>query len=658
MLLSAWLIASSIALAAGLLSKVKRLAWGERLAASVPFGLAIGTWAALASALLLQQTGWLSAALASLVLTIGAGLLLRGQKLPKASEIKAGLLAHKALFVLLIIGALGFGLLLSTHVLEERDGATYSAGSTWGDLAIHLSFINSFTRGANALPVDGFPTDPTYAGSRLSYPLLPDYNAAALAASGASIRNAIIVPSLLLFLSLIALLYFFALRFTARKDAAAAAVAIAILAGGIGFLQFPPDFAASGQYFETFVTHLPHDYVHSAGKGHDYYWLSLVNDLILPQRSALFAFPLSMAIFLLLWTAIGEANGERKQLFLAAGAATGLLPFLQGHAFIAVAIVSASVCLLTAAKPFEKHLRDWLWFFAPAAVLGGPQMLWFAGQASAWGFARFQPAWQGSDPLSFWLSNLGLFAVLAFVGVKFLDRKQAVFYAGFLTVFLAANLFTFQPWAQDNTKLFYQWAFAAAAVAALAAFKVGEMVAQKIGGKKARPRPSTQPKSAAASARGSLFGTAIALLLIALMIASGTLALLRESSLHYQFHTANDIAVGEWIAANTPKDAVILTSDWHAQPAATVGGRTLVMGYRGWLWSHGFDYGQREKDVRQMLSGGIYAIDLIEKYDVSYAVIGQSETREYGADKNFFNSHYKRVYTAGGYVVYEITRVQ
>src|SRR3989344_2424138 len=178
MFFPAWLIVSSIALACGILSKFKRSGWPEKLAISVPLGLAIGTWTALAFAFLLQQTSWLSAAIASTALTIVAGVLFKGQKLPPTGELRQALAKPRGLLVLLAIAAIGFGLLLSTHVLEERNGATYSAGSTWGDIAIHLSFINSFNKGANALPVSGFPSNPTFAGARLSYPFLPDYNAA------------------------------------------------------------------------------------------------------------------------------------------------------------------------------------------------------------------------------------------------------------------------------------------------------------------------------------------------------------------------------------------------------------------------------------------------------------------------------------------------
>jgi hypothetical protein len=639
MLFSSWLLAASVALAYAIACKSSRLEFLERVAIAVPLGLAIGTWVALAASLVLQQTSWISTSVASALLTIATALLLAGQKIPSIKSLKETANEHRGLIVLLAIGAVGFGLLLSTHVLEEKDGATYSAGSTWGDLAIHLSFINSFVRGQNALPSANFPSDPTYSGARLSYPFLPDYNAAALIASGASLRAAIIAPSLLLFLALIALLYFLALRFSGKKEVALVAVAVAIFAGGIGFLQFPADLASSSYGLPEFLVHLSHDYVHSSGTGHDYYWLSLVNDIILPQRSALFAFPLSIAVFLLLWTGLDANSPDKRNAFALAGVCAGLLPFLQGHAFIAVGIVSVAAALLTAKKPFQKQFSDWLYFFAPAAVLGGPQMLWFAGQASAWGFARFSPVWQNAEPFSFWFANLGLFAVLSLAGIAFLNRKQGVFYAGFLAVFLAASLLSFQPWPQDNTKLFYQWVFAAAIVASLAAFRIGERVSGAIG----------------KGGLGKLVGAATVAVIVIALIASGALAVLRESSLHYQFHSANDIAIGEWIAANTPKDAIILTSDWHAQPAATIAGRPLVMGYRGWLWSHGYDYGQREKDVRLMLTGGLNAIELLGKYHVSYAVIGPSELRDYSADKPFFNSHYTRVYSAGGYVVYKIS---
>ncbi len=40
------------------------------------------------------------------------------------------------------------------------------------------------------------------------------------------------------------------------------------------------------------------------------------------------------------------------------------------------------------------------------------------------------------------------------------------------------------------------------------------------------------------------------------------------------------------------------------------------MGYRGWLWTYGINYGPREKDISSMYSGGKNSKDLLKKYNI------------------------------------------
>lgn len=70
--------------------------------------------------------------------------------------------------------ALFFGILfyflLSSHMLQARPDGLYSGGSTWGDLAWHLSMISNFEqRGVGAVR-----ENPIFPGTKLSYPFLPD----------------------------------------------------------------------------------------------------------------------------------------------------------------------------------------------------------------------------------------------------------------------------------------------------------------------------------------------------------------------------------------------------------------------------------------------------------------------------------------------------
>ncbi len=73
---------------------------------------------------------------------------------------------------------------------------------------------------------------------------------------------------------------------------------------------------------------------------------------------------------------------------------------------------------------------------------------------------------------------------------------------------------------------------------------------------------------------------------------------------------------------------MFLTEGKPNDPVLTLAGRTAVMGYYGWLWSYGTDFGSRPQDVRTMLEGcgsqqraDCAVFGLLRTYHVSYAEI-------------------------------------
>jgi hypothetical protein len=82
------------------------------------------------------------------------------------------------------------------------------------------------------------------------------------------------------------------------------------------------------------------------------------------------------------------------------------------------------------------------------------------------------------------------------------------------------------------------------------------------------------------------------------------------------------------VVSATASNAVFLTEGRPNDPLLTVAGRTAVMGYYGWLWSYGTDFGSRPEDVRTMLDGchsqpraSCPVFTLLRRYGVDYAEI-------------------------------------
>src|SRR5712691_13340462 len=106
----------------------------------------------------------------------------------------------------------------------------------WGDWAAHLSYAGSFAYAHNFPPE--FPIDP---GHHLGYPFMIDFLAADLVPLGSGLTSALVLTSGLLGLAFPAVLYVVARRFAGGRAAAAIAVFVFLLSGGLGFVLLAGD---------------------------------------------------------------------------------------------------------------------------------------------------------------------------------------------------------------------------------------------------------------------------------------------------------------------------------------------------------------------------------------------------------------------------------
>lgn len=608
----------------------------ERLALSIPLGFSLSTLVAFLLFLAFSSVSF--AAFFSLALLFLAALFgFAGGGLDfwkrEAHKLAAELRENKLLTALLLLSLLGSAYFFSTHVLEQGEAGLYSSGSTWGDLPYHLTLINSFLHGSNSAPQGFYLANPVLAGTRLVYPFIPDFHSVILSFLGAGLRDSILFPSVMLSVSLVALLYFFSFRMASNKLAAFLAVLLVLFSGGLGFLQLPLDLNSSGKGAYDFLSSLPADYVHSTPSDGNFYWLNFVTDVFLPQRSSLFAFPLGLSVFILILESLRQEGRQRRMLLGAAGLGAGLLLSTQPLSFIAVGIAVFSLAVFDIRGKLRAWFFDWLFFAVPAGVLGLPQLLLLAGYVSQWGLARLSLLWNAepAGPAVFWLKNLGVFFALGAAAMFLLSPAQRRLYVGFAVVFLAANVLLFQPWNVDSTKLLYYWFFATAPFVGLLLSKVWGL-------------------------KPALFSRALFALALAALVASGALAIAHETQQHYLLYSNEDLRAGKWIAENTASNAVFLSSDYHAHPASSLAGRQLVMGYRGWVWSHGYEYSRQEKEVFKMFEGGSEALKLLKEYRVNYVVVGPPSFQGFNANEKFFQEKFAKVFESSNYKVYLVSR--
>jgi len=505
----------------------------------------------------------------------------------------------------------------------------------WGDWAAHLSFAGSFAYGHNFPPE--YPIDP---GHRLGYPFMIDFYAADLVPLGLSLTEALTATSAMLGLALPGVIYLAAVRFTTGRAAAAIAVFVFLLSGGLGFVYLLGDIRRFG--LGVFGT-LPREY--TLNRDVDMQWLNPVLAYIVPQRSTLFGFSLALILLVLLWIALRDRLGWRPFLF--AGVLAGGLPIFHVHAY-------GTVIALPAFWALFNLRREWIAFFVPALVVGIPILLWMwppnntsiCGDMPSIDRYCVQPGWLAWTDwqrngvwlfpfyfVGFWIWNTSLLLPLAFAGhalVRWFPTAFPNWFGPMWLWFVVPNVIVLQPWVWDNTKFFIFWAL-------LASIVVGGVLAGLL--------------------RGGAGSAIVAVGAIIVLCLSGALDLSRASD--YQVSTnlftdAGGLKVADWVRHNTSPTATFAVADEHNSPIPTLAGRRELIGYPGWLWTYGLaDYVKKGEDLKLILDGDPSALDLVRKYHVDYVMIGPQEIPR-GASRAYWDEHGTLVYDGGGYAVYRV----
>lgn len=559
----------------------------------------------------------------TLAVWLVAGLLLV-RDLPRLKRIQfkhAWQREHYGLALVLLILTPVIGKVFSAQMFAAGSDGVYSGGSSVYDLSFHAAVASSFAYGANFPPVyTPLPPEP------LLYPPLPDFHAAMLMTTGWSIRSAFVFSALPLATASVGLFYFFALRLARSARAATIATLLFFLNGGLGFIYLVRDWRASGRSLLDVLLTPPVNYCNDAARG--LYWVNTITDALAPQRTTLYALPVALMVLTLFaslpeWFGLRSPKNERREvwLFMSAGLLAGSLCYLQPHVGIAIGIVAIGLCLL-------RPRPAWILFFIMAALLSTPFLVSTFGHATTSGFMRFQPGWLGRDEphqLVYWLRNLGLPLLLVIPAYIFVPREMRRFYLPFVIVMLIAALFVLSPNDYDNLKLMLIWYGPTAVVIAM-------WLARLMMRKWLRP---------------------VVALVVVLCVASGLLAVRRGMIEHELMFTNEQIQAANYVREHTAPRALILTAPVFHQPVLSLAGRPVVRGVTDWLWSHGYNFQEREADVRRIYASAPDAAELIRYYKIDYVYVGDAERSELKADSGFFDGRYAVAYRSLAITIYD-----
>ena len=605
----------------------------ERVFAGIPIGLAVGGLLGFAYALLFGMSAAAvlvpGVLLAAAALVIGWRAGIPDRVTADAKEFRKRLRNRWSKVGLVIF--VGFALLLAIimwQALLEDGGTIYAGfGNVWGDWNQHLAQTTGFIHG------DNFPPEQTaLAGQKITYPLITNFVSAMLAIGGIGLLAAMKIPGVLLIVCGFGMLTAF-LRLTAGPKTMLPGAVLFYLFGGLGFVNLIGDVInqvlGGGQSVGAFLRELPHSYTITTGEVplSNINFINPIYAYLIPQRAFLFGLPLTLTILSLLFA--GLKSGRPRGPFLAAGLVAILLPLVHTHSLVYLGLLTPGLALLTwgrlagRRKRRWRQLAPWLYFVVPILILALPQVLWIASGVRSYMFFRYQLGWTAHGEFLpwFWLKNAGLFLPLLLVAFWWLRKRNPLLLqltGAAAIVWLIANLYVFQPWDWDNTKLLVYWlVMSIPAVAALLVW-----LFEKGGW-----------------ARAGVVALFPFLILAGVADVSRTLP-----PNHYRAVMFDQ--VGQGIAAvvreRSAPDSVWLTSQMINNPIGSLAGRRLALGYSGWLWSYGLDFKGREADVARIYEADPETPALLRKYGIDYVVIGPSELSDkgYKVDEAYFAKRY------------------
>ncbi|MBO3800713.1 MAG: hypothetical protein FGF52_06675 [Candidatus Brockarchaeota archaeon] len=583
----------------------------------------------------------------------------------RKTAIKRSMVFNVERVFIILFGLIAFTSLNLQCVLREAAGSLYGSSFVVGDYCFHIAVINSFVF-RNNFP----PKYPVMVNIPMKYPPLVDFLSSILMKTGFDLRSSIIIPNILFQVSLLCLISSLATRVFGRKYVGIVSSLLFFFSGNMGVIYAVQD-ALRHDSFIKWVSSLPEDY---SGSGVSNLQLIRFGNpiivMLMPQRPSMLGIGISLVIYILMTYSIREEENKRELLL--AGVLNGFLPSIHPHSFIAVSLVLFFLAI------FFKKIGFFVYLFAPAVVLALPQIFTIRTQVGE-GFISPVIGWLEENTkeivaldwnisssifistfksiliiVYFWFMNIGVISILTLIGFLSSNRNIKIFYLPYLLLFLIGNFVRFQPWDWDNYKVFIHWYIFTITLAAYGVLEIAKFSYIKL------------KKDVYFRFRIIGILTLAGLVTILLLsTASGFLSHLKVFQENYLMWPRSDIVFAEWIRENTPQESVFLTSTHFLNPIVTLAGKQIVLGYEGWLWSHGLNWTHIQKvknDVIEMFRGNY---TLIKKYNVSYIVITRYE-HIFASDNNFiinidfFNeSHmFKKVYdkTINGsrYLVFKV----
>jgi hypothetical protein len=528
-----------------------------------------------------------------------------------------------------------FGNLVAGHV------------NIWGDWAAHFTMGSAMAN--RGLLLD---SSPLLINAKFSYPFVADMISAIILKISGDLIYSFIVPSFLLSLFFVwAIYYFFKTLWQSERKAILSSL-IFMFNGGLGFYFFFKEIAESKNPFLALINP-----AHEVTR-YDLYsikWINVIDSMIIPQRSFLLGFPLTILALTIIYKNFFQNKEVKLKQSVISGIILGLMPIIHTHSFLAAFIILAFWSfedilnkLKIQFKDFKikkwpsSRLKEWGNLLIITGLISLPLIgHYFLGNVDQ-GFSKFYPGWLAKsfqmNWLEFWWRNWFLVPWLSIIGYLLIAKKEIkrlFIFSPFIFIFIIANLYLFQPFAWDNTKMFI---WSSLGFSFLTVYTLEQILKKKW--------RNLFLKKLVATLIGSVF---------ILMILSGLMDsyyIIRHDLHSHIMYQKEELDLANWLKTETEPDAIWLTGDKHNHFVFNLTGRQTVLTYRGWLWTHGYDYRPIEKDVQLMFSDPNNHLELLKKYNIKYIVVGQNEKTVWKANEEQFMINFPLIKQTNNYKIF------
>lgn len=517
--------------------------------------------------------------------------------------------------------------LLHTHILHPVAGTLHTGQSCYGDLPMHLGFIEYIAQ-SGEFP----PTYPLLGGEhRFGYPFLCETVSSVFRVLGADLRTAYLLPVVPAFFSVFGMFWQLARRVLDSALKAYLAFYLFFMGSGFGFVYFLGSAEKFLGIFTGFYT-TPTNYT-----AENIVWVNPIVDLMIPQRATLFGWSVLLPALYLLWRFCYE---EQARLWLPLALLVLPLPLLHTHSALALVLL----CLISGIYTLlhRPRTRSVLLPWGGLALLCG--LAWFgqmfptvlAQSMDGQNMLRLHFNWvNGQDDgrlrdnyFWFYIKNIGIVYLLLIPSWIHASKKQRWLYGGGLLIWALAEVIVFQPNTYDNNKLLYVWHM-------LGCLLVAQFLVD--------------------SARRihHLPWRALALGVVCFLATFGSvLTVIREMLSDYQHWSADELALADYVSENAESDALFLTSDRHTTPVFALAGRRILCGSGSYVYYHGMDYTAEASAMRMLYEYPDESI--LDTWGIDYVVFDASVSAEFASDETWYADRYPLWYENDGCRVYQI----